>query len=96
MAEKTQFKNSSTAADQLREEYERQSALFDVQPPIVQRFLEAQARQIAQAYVERSHTVRFRLPDRVTISEKAEQLTVYPSIRDRWHPARSGWQSRCT
>jgi hypothetical protein len=83
MAEKTQLKNSSTAADQLREEYERQSALFDVQPPIVQRFLEAQARQIAQAYVERSHTVRFRLPDRVTISEKAEQLTVDPSIRDQ-------------
>jgi hypothetical protein len=83
MAEKTQLKNSSTAADQLREEYERQSALFDFQPPIVQRFLEAQARQIAQAYVERSHTVRFRLPDRVTISEKAEQLTVDPSIRDQ-------------
>ncbi len=49
MAEKTQLRNSATAADQLREEYERQSALFDAQPTIVQRFLEAQASQIANA-----------------------------------------------
>ncbi len=83
MAEKTQLKNGATAADQLREEYERQSALFDAQPPIVQRFLEAQARQIAQAYVERSHTVRFKLPDRVAVSEKTEPLIVDPSVREQ-------------
>jgi hypothetical protein len=83
MAENTKLRIGSTAADQLREEYERQSALFDAQPPIVQRFLEAQARQIAQAYVDRAHTLRFKLPDRVTIAEKAEQLAVDPSIRDQ-------------
>ncbi len=83
MAEKTQLKNGGTPIDQLREEYERQSALFDTQPPIVQRFLEAQARQIAQAYVERAHTVRFKLPDRVAISEKTEPLTVDPSAREQ-------------
>ena len=53
MAEKTQLKNTATVADQLREEYERQSSLFDIQPTIIQRFLEAQASQIANAFFER-------------------------------------------
>jgi hypothetical protein len=83
MAEKLHMKNGGTPIDQLREEYERQSALFDAQPPIVQRFLEAQARQIAQAYVERAHTVRVNLPDRVVVSEKAEPLPVDPSAREQ-------------
>jgi hypothetical protein len=83
MANNTQSLNGATAADQLREEHERQSALFDFQPPIVQRFLEAQARQIAQAYVERGHTVRFKLPDRVILSENSEPLTVDPSLREQ-------------
>jgi hypothetical protein len=76
-------KNGETPIDQLREEYNRQSGLFDAQPPIVQRFLEAQARQIAQAYVDRAHTVHFRLPDRVTDIEKKGPLTVDPSLRDQ-------------
>jgi hypothetical protein len=83
MVEKTQIKQSNDAVEQLREEYEWQSKLFDLQPAIVQRFLEAQTRQIAQAYVERSHTVRFMLPDRVILSEKAEPIIVDPSIREQ-------------
>jgi hypothetical protein len=83
MAEIIQLKNGASAAEQLLEEYERQSALFDAQPPIVQRFLEAQTRQVAQAYVERAHTVRFKLPDRVAISDKAEPLIVDPSVREQ-------------
>jgi hypothetical protein len=83
MAQKTHIINGSTAADQLREEYERQSSLFNLQPSIVQRFLEAQSSQVAQAYVERSHTVRFKLPDRVVISDKTEPLTVDPSVREQ-------------
>ena len=59
MAEKTQFKNTATAADQLREEYERQSALFDAQPNIIQRFLEAQASQVANAFFERQYNLHF-------------------------------------
>ena len=83
MVEKLHIKNGGTPIEQLSEEYLVQSALFDAQPPIVQRFLEAQARQIAQAYVERAHTVRFKLPDRVAVLEKAEPITVDPSVREQ-------------
>jgi hypothetical protein len=83
MAKKLHMKNGGTPVDQLREEYERQSALFDTQPGIVQRFLETQARQIAEAYVERAHFVRFTLPDRVTVLEKAEPILVPPTAREQ-------------
>ena len=83
MAEKLHMKNGGTPIDQLREEYVRQSALFDAQPAIVQRFLESQARQISQAYVERAHTLRFNLPDRVVLTEKTEPLAVEPAFREQ-------------
>jgi len=83
MVEERQVKNGGTPIDQLREDYKRQSALFDIQPPIVQRFLEAQARQIAQAYVDRVHTLHFRLPDRVVTSENSELSTVPSSAREQ-------------
>ncbi len=83
MAVKLQKENGGTPIDQLRAEYDLQAALFDAQPPIVQRFLEGQASQIAQAYVERAHTVHFRLPDRVVILEATEALTVDPSVREQ-------------
>src|SRR5258708_26076275 len=56
---------AETPVDRLREEYQHQKALFDVQPLIVQRFMEAQAQQIAEAYVDRSRSLHFTLPDRV-------------------------------
>jgi hypothetical protein len=83
MSVKLRIKNGGTPVDQLREEYERETILFDAQPPIVQRFLEAQAREIAQAYVERAHTLRFKLPDRVVAPENDEPLTVDPSVREQ-------------
>ena len=83
MADKFLVKNGGTPIDRLREEFDRQSALFDAQPPIIQRFLEAEARQIAQAYVERAHTVHFRFPDRVANLENSEPLTVDPSVREQ-------------
>jgi hypothetical protein len=83
MAEQLHLKNGGTPIDQLRQEYERQSALFNTQPLILQRFLEAQARQIAQAYIERAHAVHFKLPDRVVVSENTEPLTVDPTVRDQ-------------
>jgi hypothetical protein len=49
----------------LTEEYERQQALFLAQPAILQRFLEAQGKQIAEAVVDGAMQVRFSLPDRV-------------------------------
>jgi hypothetical protein len=50
----------------LKEEYARMMILFDLQPGIVQRFLEAQARVIAEAIIEHIPQVRFMLPDRVS------------------------------
>lgn len=49
----------------LRQEYETWQALFEAQPLIVQRFLEAQARQLAEALVERASQARFTLPDQI-------------------------------
>ena len=83
MAEKPHSKNGVTPVDQLRQEYDRQSTLFDIQPPIVQRFLEAQARQIADALVEREYSARFNLPDRVTATENAEPLPVPADGREQ-------------
>jgi hypothetical protein len=83
MAEKTQLRNAATAADHLREEYERQSALFDLQPNIVQRFLEAQASQVATSFFERQYNMRFSLPDRVMLSKTSEPLPVPTSAREQ-------------
>ncbi len=49
----------------LREEFREKQALFNAQPPIVQRFIEAQARQIADALIEHRPQAKFTLPDRV-------------------------------
>lgn len=49
----------------LRQEYEAWQALFEAQPPIIQRFLEAQARLLAEVLVERAPQARFALPDQV-------------------------------
>ena len=51
--------------DHLREELERQQNLFGAQPNIVQRFLEAQARQLSDGLLERTSSLHFTLPDRV-------------------------------
>jgi hypothetical protein len=83
MAEITQLKNTATPADQLRQEYERQSVLFDAQPNIVQRFLEAQASQVANAFFERQYNMRFSLPDRVTLPKTTEPLPVPASAREQ-------------
>jgi hypothetical protein len=83
MAENTQLKSGASAADQLREEYQRQSALFDAQPTIVQRFLEAQASQVANSFFERTYNLHFSLPDRVTLSNSTEPLPVPASARDQ-------------
>ncbi|MEP7136465.1 MAG: hypothetical protein ABI904_16165 [Chloroflexota bacterium] len=57
--------NSKFLSDRLFEEYERQQALLSAQPAIIQRFLEAQGKQIAEAVIDGAVQVRFSLPDRV-------------------------------
>jgi hypothetical protein len=85
MATKNEPRNvsisSASPADTLREEYEHQRILFDIQPAIVQRFLEVQGAQLAAAFCDRAPRARFTLPDRVTVAEKAETLTIPESAR---------------
>lgn len=57
-------KNYSPASH-LREEFNTKQALFNVQPGIVQRFIEAQASSIADALVGHRPQVKFTLPDRI-------------------------------
>ena len=56
-------------AGHLREEHLAQQMLFEAQPPLVQRFLEAQGRQLAESLAqrERPSQVRFSLPDKVVM-----------------------------
>lgn len=51
----------------LRQEYEEKQALFLAQLPLVQRFLEAQARPLAEAFIQRQPQVHFSLPDRIVV-----------------------------
>jgi hypothetical protein len=56
---------SNPAASHLRQEYEAARALLQAQPPLTQRFVEAQARQMAEAMAQKLPQIRFTLPDRV-------------------------------
>ncbi len=73
----------------LRQEYEAAQALFDAQPAIVQRFLEAQARQLAQALTQREGVsqVRFALPDQVVVEAPTDgeerRAPVPPELREQ-------------
>jgi hypothetical protein len=82
MATYTKLKPDSTPADLLRQEFEHQDQLFDSQLPILQRFLESQARQIAEAYVERMYSVHITLPDRVVSTKGMEPIAVPQEIRE--------------
>lgn len=77
----------SSPASHLREEFQEKQSLFDAQPAIVQRFLEAQARKIAEALTEHQPQVRFTLPDRIVAElpqiEQPATITVPPEHREQ-------------
>ena len=79
---------ADSAVSQLRQEYQGYQELLQVQPPLVQRFLETQAASLAEAVIQGLSQVRFTLPDRVVLqnqevdakaaivpSESREQMT---------------------
>ncbi len=78
MVEKSKPRNISTqysgladgAVSQLRQEYLSFQELLQVQPPLVQRFLETQASSLAEAIIQGLPQVRFTLPDRVVLPEQ--------------------------
>ncbi len=57
----------------LRQEYDLWQTRFNIQPTLVQRFIEAQAGQLAEALTQqgRAAQVRFSLPDRVVVEAPA-------------------------
>lgn len=71
-------------AGQFRERYDRQQELFNAQSQMTQRFLEAQARQIADAIAQKQNQVRFTLPDRViTDAARGKQETIPAEQREQ-------------
>jgi hypothetical protein len=79
----TNSKNTSLS-DRLLEDYERQQNLFSAQPAIVQRFLETQGKQIAEAIMDGDSQVGFTLPDRVVCAlDQAEQSAISQNQRAR-------------
>ena len=60
---------NGSIAGHLREEHLALQSLFEAQPPLGQRFLEAQGRQLAEALAQREppSQVRFSLPDKVVV-----------------------------
>jgi hypothetical protein len=75
----------SNMSGQLWEEYYAQRALFEAQPPLVQRFLEAQARQLAETLTHPEHVsqARFTLPDRVLIELRTQPVAISSEAREQ-------------
>lgn len=67
----------NTLSHALREAYSAQQALFEAQPAYLQRFLETQARMLAEALIQGTSQVRFQLPDRVVL-DASGQITPVP------------------
>src|SRR5436190_8440799 len=73
----------------LQHESESWQMLFNVQPAIVQRFLEAQGNPLAEALIQQPSPaqVRFKLPDRVCVevrdSSAGQPVTVPLEMREQ-------------
>src|SRR5690242_5917797 len=65
-------------SETVKEEYEGYQKLFDVQPALVQRFIEAQARQLADAIVHNQSQAKFSLPDKVAVDCLSEKPALVP------------------
>jgi hypothetical protein len=72
--------SSAASSGQLRQKYEIQIKSFQSQPAIVQRFLEAQARQLGDALVQGLPQVRFTLPDKVFVEGHSQSPGKFLSI----------------
>lgn len=84
-------------ASHLREEFNDRQSLFNAQPAIVQRFLEAQARKIADALTEHQPQAKFSLPDRIVAElphiDQPAPITVPTEQREQ---AVGGFRNRLT
>jgi hypothetical protein len=77
---------ADSAVSQLRQEYVSYQSLLEIQPPLVQRFLETQASSLAEAVIQGMPQVRFTLPDRVELPKQeaeARQMAVPKESREQ-------------
>jgi hypothetical protein len=72
-------------SSQLRQEYERQQALFMSQTPLVQHLLENQAHAIADALINHLPRLRFYLPDTIASKEPHNVAANLPVPNDMRH-----------
>jgi hypothetical protein len=80
----TMSQNPASPTSLLRQEYDQAAELLRVQPPLTQRFVEAQARHLADAIVQRTPQVRFTLPDQVIgPGSDARPVAVSAGYRDQ-------------
>jgi hypothetical protein len=70
---------SESPLSQLRQDYETHQALLNAQPTLVQRFLQLQAQQIADALMQHLPQVRFTLPDQVVDPAQTGQPLPVPA-----------------
>jgi hypothetical protein len=70
-------------ASQLRQEYEAQEALYRLQPPLVQRFLETQVSGVAEALLQKLPQVRFTLPPQVSCGPEGKLLALPAEEREQ-------------
>jgi hypothetical protein len=76
--------HNPSSTSMLRQEYDQVAELLRAQPPLTQRFLEAQARHLADAIVQRTPQVRFTLPDQVVgPGSDARPVAVPAGYRDQ-------------
>jgi hypothetical protein len=64
----SRYKNNPVSL--LKQEYDVQQSLLQLQPALVQRFLETQARQLADSVMQNIPQIRFTLPDKVIVKEE--------------------------
>lgn len=74
-----------SATSLLRQEYESWQSLLEAQPAILQRFLETQARTLAETLTQRDlpAQVRFTLPDRLVIEAGSAEQPLPPEFRQQ-------------
>jgi hypothetical protein len=78
-----------SSLSQLRQDYEAQNALINAQSSLVQRFLQLQAQQVAEALLQRSSSIRFTLPDQLVDPTNGDQLLIVPPeqrVQNIGHP----------
>lgn len=84
------------AVSQLRQEYLSYQELLQVQPPLVQRFLETQASAMAEAVIKGLPQVRFTLPDRVVVQKQEAEAKPAPVPNDAREQITGGLMDRLT